>query len=165
MAHAIVRLDRMSATGDHSLIKSAKYFNTNTPADIDNGNIVILGDLLDNEREIYKATAPIDSSPLKSLGLVCSVEMIYDESVRHGLEDFYNKADDILRVFRFHEGDSFAVTAEAFYNNTVPEEGDNITFNGTKLTVASGTSKAVIGKVARIESSNLTTFYIIDVAL
>lgn len=166
MAYAIVRTDRMSATKDPALIKSAKYYDAGGKlADIENGSIIAIGDLLDDEREIYKATAPISSTTIKELGLVCSVEIIFDESVHHGLEDFINKAGDTIRVFRLHEGDSFAVTGEAFYNKTLPDEGDTITFEGTKLAVSSGSGNAVIGKVVRIESTNLTTYYVIDVAL
>lgn len=164
--HAIVMKSNMSATGDGSLIKSAKYYTTvsNVETEIDNGNLVELGTVISGEREILKATTPTSTTTIASLGLVCTPELIYDESVKHGLEDYYNEAGKILTIFRFHSGDVFGVTKEAFVDSTAPTAGASITFSGTKFTTA-GEDDTVIGKVRCIDMYDSDTYYIIDVAL
>ncbi len=163
--HAIVRLDIMSGTYNGALLKSARYFNdTDEVADIDNANIVTLGDLLDGEREIYKVTDGANATSIEELGLVASPELIYDESVRHGLEDYYNEAGDAIRVYRFHAGDIFSATVEAFDNT--PTKGDYVTVGTTtKMATQAGEPTLVIGKIADIELVGADTYYVVKVGL
>lgn len=57
--HAIVRTDNMSATTDGSLIVSGRFYDADgNKAEIDNGNIVHIGDYDTNEREVRKVTVP-----------------------------------------------------------------------------------------------------------
>lgn len=164
--HAIVRLDIMSGTYDGSLLKSAKFYNdVDKEADIDNANLVKLGALLTGEREIFKATKAADAADIKEIGLVASPEVIYDESVRHGLEDYYNEAGKAIRVYRLHDGDIFSATAEAFDNT--PALNDYVTVGtGTKMaTQAAAPSGVTVGKIINIETVGPDTYYVVQVAL
>ena len=167
--HAIVRLDVMLANNAMSDVKSAMYYSaytnatTNTPAAIDNANIVELQDiLLPNDRELWVATTPTVSST--NIGLVTTPEVDYDE--RLTIFDFENKAGKPIRVHLLSKGvgQVFSATAEAF--NTTPTVGDVVEVQaGTKMkVVASATNgSTTIGKIVGIEDVNGTTFYVVKV--
>lgn len=167
--HALVRLDVMLGNNAMSAVKSAMYYSaytnatTNTPAAIDNGNVVELNDtLVAGDRELWVATTPTTTS--KRLALVTTPEVDYDE--RKTIFDFENKAGNPIRVHLLSDmvGQVFSATAEAF--NTTPSIGDTIEAQaGTKMkAVASPTNgSTTIGKVVDIENVNGTTFYVVRV--
>lgn len=167
--HAIIRLDVMLGNNAMSAVKSAMYFSaytdatTNTPAAIDNANIVELKDeLIPGDRELYVATTPTASS--KRIAIVTTPEVDYDE--RLTIFDFENKANKPIRVHLLSQmvGQVFSATAEAF--NTTPSKGDVIEAQaGTKMkAVASATNgSTVIGKVIDVEDVNGITFYVVRV--
>jgi hypothetical protein len=167
--HAIVRLDVMLANNAMSAVKSAMYYSaytdatTNTPAAIDNANIVELKDILiDGDRELWVATTPTASST--RLALVTTPEVDYDE--RLTIFDFENKANKPIRVHLLseHVGQIFSATAEAF--NTTPTVGDVVEAQaGTKMKVVANATNGstTIGKIVGIEDVNGTTFYVVRV--
>jgi hypothetical protein len=165
MAYTVVNLDRMSGTEDSTLLVSLKYFVSENPAEIENGGIVEIGDLIDNEREVRKATAPTASTPITKLVLVANPEIIYDETRHHGLEEYVNEAGKVIRGYRFHSGDGFSMTAEGF--SGTPAKGKYLKVGTTtKPVIANDTSTGtIIGKITDVYTLGAHTFYYVDVAL
>lgn len=165
MPYAIVNLDRMSGTEDSSQLLSVKFYDgNNDEAAIENASIVKIGGLLDGEREVRKATTPAGTETLKEIALIANPEVIYDESVRHGLEDYINVAGQVVRAYRFHQNDGFSATAEAF--DTTPAKGKYIVLQaGTKMKVSSTATGTVIGTVDEVFTQGADTFYYVQVAL
>ncbi len=167
--HAIVRVDVMLGNNAMSAVKSGMYYSaytnatTNTPAAIDNANIVEVNDILvDGDRELWVCTTPTASS--KRLGLVTTPEVDYDE--RLTIFDWENKAGKPIRIHLLPEmvGNVFSATAEAF--DATPTVGDTVEAQaGTKMkVVASATNgSTTIGKIVDIEDVNGTTFYVVRV--
>lgn len=167
--HAIVRLDVMLGNNAMSAVKSGMYYSdytdatTNTPAEIDNANIVEVNDILvDGDRELWVCTTPTASS--KRLALVTTPEVDYDE--RLTIFDWVNKAGKPIRIHLLPEmvGQVFSATAEAF--DATPAVGDTVEAQAdTKMkVVASATSgSTTIGKIVDIEDVNGTTFYVVRV--
>lgn len=167
--HALIRLDVMLGNNAMSAVKSAMYFSaytnatTNTPAAIDNANIVELKDILiDGDRELWVATTPTASS--ERIAVVSTPEVDYDE--RLTIYDFENKAGKPIRVHLISKGvgQVFSATKEAF--NTTPAVGDVVEVQaGTKMkVVASATNgSTTIGKIVGIEDVNGDTFYVVKV--
>ena len=163
MAHAIVRLDNVSALYNGALDKSVKYYVGTTATAIDNGNVVALSGLDTGEREIYKAIAPATAT--RNVLLTCGVELMYDESTYHGLEDYQNEAGKPFRAIELQAGDTFSATVEAF--DTTPAVGNYITIaaSTTKLTVkASVTDEVVLGTIVAIETVGSDTYYVVSVS-
>jgi len=161
--HAIVRLDNVSAQYDGALIKSAKFYNGETVAAIDNAQVVTLDGLLSGEREIYKAVAP--AAVTDKIYLTAGVELMYDESEYHGLEDYTNEAGKPFRVIELQSGDTFSATAEAFDATPVVGNFVVVTAGSTKLAVkATVTDEHVIGKIVQIETVGPNTYYVVSVA-
>lgn len=167
--HALIRLDVMLGNNAMSAVKSGMYYSaytnatTNTPAAIDNANVVEVNDILvDGDRELWVCTTPTATS--KRLAIVTTPEVDYDEKLT--IFDWQNKAGKPIRIHLFSEmvGQVFSATAEAF--NTTPTKGDIVEAQaGTKMkVVASATNgSTVIGKVIDIEDVNGTTFYVVRV--
>ena len=66
--HAVYNSDNVSATTDGSLIVSMKYMGSGSAATaIDNGNVVLVGELMAGEKQIHKATTPAANSPRAQL--------------------------------------------------------------------------------------------------
>lgn len=105
-----VRTDNMAATKVPSLIKSAKFYVDDVATKIENGELVTIGALINGEREIHKATAPVGEDMY--IGLVCTPELQYEEKGYHGVDTFENAADKVLRVFILQKGDIFSIGNE-----------------------------------------------------
>ena len=181
MPHGVVRTDNMFGTDVRAGLVSVKYIVTTgsgtdqspyvyTPTDIDNGNVLLLGDLMEGEREIYAGSAPAKDSTLNDVVLVCSPEVMYDERLR-SLEDFYNVAGKPARGYRLHKWDVFSLTADALDFNT-DEDTDGKVGSivelkaGTKLNVKTGSATSgatVVGKIIAIDEVGRYTFYVIRV--
>lgn len=167
--HALIRLDVMLGNNAMSAVKSGMYYSsytnatTNTPAAIDNANVVEVKDILvSGDRELWVCTTPTASS--KKLAIVTTPEVDYDE--RLTIFDWQNKAGKPIRIHLLSEmvGQVFSATAEAF--NTTPTIGDIVEAQaGTKMkVVASATSgSTTIGKIVDTEDVNGTTFYVVRV--
>lgn len=149
--HAVVRLDLMSGTTDGSLLKSVKFYNNDAAAEIDNGQLVVLGER--EGREVYKATAPTATSKPKDLVLIASEELFYDETRTHYLTEWVNEAGKICRGYVLHNGDDFSVTKEAF--DTTPEKGKFVGFaaDSTKIAVQAAADDKTFGKIESVEKT------------
>lgn len=109
----VVRLDNMAATKVPSLIKSAKYMESDVATAIENGELVTIGALVDGEREIHEATAPVSGDT--NIGIVCTPELLYDQNgVADGdLANYTNEADAVIRVMILQKGDIFSIAGES----------------------------------------------------
>jgi len=161
MAYGIVRLDNVAAINNPALAKTVKYFVSTTATAVENGRIVALSGLIDGEREVFKAVAPTATSKVL---LTCGVEMQYDETTYHGLEDYTNEAGKPFRAIYLQSGDIFSVTAAAL--DAVPAVGNFVTVSTTTQMVvkATVTSEQVVGTVIAIETVGADTYYVIAVA-
>jgi len=170
--HGVVRTDKLYGTDTGVNLVSAKYFVTENSKDvekeIDNGNVLKVGDLLAGEREVRKASTPAANTALKDIILVATPEVMYDERKKN-LHDFYNEAGKILRGYFLHEHDLFGVTADALNiaSGVTPTVGYAVELMaGTKMNVAaSATSGSTqVGKIAAIETAGRYTYYVVEVA-
>lgn len=165
--HAVVRTDRLTGTDDRARLISVRYQPSDEMTAIDNGNIVLVGELEDGEREIFKGDTPTASSALRDIVLIATPEVMYDERLK-GLDDFFNEAGKIARGYRLHTHDVFSVTADAL--NAASEDllakGSAVELmDGTKLNVvASATSgSTAIGKIIDVNVVGRYTYYAVEV--
>ena len=163
--YGVVRLDNMSGTTDGTLLRSVRFYDGDKEAAIENGRVVLIGDLLDGQLEVRKATAPAATSPLTHIGLVAAPALMYDERKRN-LTEFINEAGENVRVYIPHVRDIFSVTAEALDAAAAIAKGNLVELQaGTKLkVVATATDKSTqVGKIVDIETVGSLTYYVIEV--
>jgi len=155
MAYAIVRTDLMSGTTDPALLVSVKYRPSGTDTAIENGNVVLVGALISGEREVYAAATPAANSPLSSIAIIATPEVMVDERKKN-LNEFRNEAGEISRGYYTNSRNVFSVTAEAVtpIDATAPAVGQLVELQaGTKLKlVATATAGSTqVGTVIAIE--------------
>ena len=174
MAHGVVRTDNVWGTDVRAGLVSIEYIVTDSsgskPVDvetaIDNGNVLLVGDLKEGEREIFKGSAPAANSPLAEVVLVCSPEIMYDER-KYALDEFFNEAGMPARGYRIHSGDIFSVTKDALDGASNPAVGDVVELKaGTKMNVVAAATGAtsgstVVGKIIAIDVVGRYTYYVI----
>ena len=175
--HAVVRTDKMYGTDVRSGLVSIKYIvtstegegssavTTKTPTEIENGNVLKVGALMDGEREIYEGSAPSASDTIDNIVLIATPEMMYDERLKN-LDDFINPADKPCRGYILHHKDIFSVTAEALDSLTDTEQSPAVgkgiaIMAGTKLKVVS--SGTTIGKIIAKDVVGRYTYYVIEI--
>lgn len=158
--HAVVRTDKMAGTDVRSYLASVIYCGVDgmTETEIENGNIVELGDLVVGEREVYTAKAPTGTFDETKMALVANPEVMYEEDKRD-LADYYNEAGKIIRVYKVHVGDIFSVTEEAFDGKVELYAFVDTKAGSTKL--ASAESGKL--KVIDIENVGKYKYYVIQV--
>lgn len=149
--HAVYNSDNVSATKDASLIMTAKYMGTagaEVETAIDNGNIVKISGLMTNSREVYKAIKPSADTEIKDVAIVTTVEENKEAVTKadNNLENYTNVAGQLLRVFTFHSGETFSVSAEAF--NGTPAIGNAVgLMDGTKIDTADTVTGTQFGEI------------------
>ena len=167
--YAVVRTDNMMGTDVSTYLDSVRFYDSNNKeAAIENGNVVVVGDLLTDEREIHKATTPAANTELKKIGLVANPEVNYDERKR-SLDQYINDAGRNVRIYYLHSGDEFGVTIDGLNVATgyTPKVGDAVELMaGTKLNVvATATNGSTqVGKLIAIEKAGRYTYYVVRVA-
>lgn len=146
--HAVCGLTKLSAT------KYGKHiFNIKIEADLDNGSIVAMGDLVAGTLDTYVAkdstgfSGVVDGKaangnyyvrvvdPGDAL-LLHNPELIYEEyttAMQHA-SNFFNAKGDIVRGFQLEVGDVFELSAEGFVAE--PTVGATVTVDSTKKLVA-----------------------------
>ena len=158
MAYACVRTDNMSGTTLGKDLFSLRFYNASgKEAEIENGSVVLVGDYLDGQREVRKATAVAEGSDPSKLALIASEEVVKEKS-KNALDEFTNKAGSNARGYRVGcSGNVFSVTKEAF-SSAAPEVGADVSVvvGGTKLTTETGVK---IGKVVAIEGA----WYVVEI--
>lgn len=164
MKYAVIRTDNMYGTDVRAGLVSVKYMGTDgqTPAEIENGCVVKLDALVEGEREIFVGKDVAANDNLKDVVIIASPEVMYDEH-KHNLDEFINEKGKACRGYRFHDGNTFSVTKEAF-DGAEPVVGNIVELKaGTKLNaVGSATSGATtVGKIIAVENAGRYTYYVI----
>lgn len=168
MAHGVIRTDNMLGTDVGTHLVSFKYQPSSTDTAIDNGNVVVIGDLITGEREVHTATTPTKTTALAKIAVVASVEVMYDEHKKN-LDDFYNEAGKICRGFYLHSKDVFSVTADALNIGAAvtPAVGDIVELiDGAKMSIVKSltSGSTQVGTIISIEKTGRYTYYAIQIA-
>lgn len=147
MAYTVVTREKMTSEFDGTKRISAKYLPSGVATAIENGNFVVIGDLVSGEREVFTATTPTATTAITVVGIVTTPEVDADERNKN-YSDFINAAGTIITVDKIFAGDIFSLTAEGF--DGTPAVGKIVELKaGTKLnavtTLTSGSTK--VGKI------------------
>ena len=151
--HAVVRTDNLGGTKNGEQLASVIFYGGDSnPAEIDNGNIVVLGEKLG--REAYKATAPKTGAKIEDLYVIAEEELFYDQTTAHYLTEWVNEAGKIIRAYSLDSRGGFSVTKEAFIGE--PDIGKLAAFtaDGTKITVqeSGGADEKTFGTITDKET-------------
>lgn len=160
--HAIVRTDNVFGTDNRTGVVSIEYMGANgtTPTEIDNGNVLKVGKLVDGERQIHIGSAPAAGDKIEDVVLIATPEIIYD-SEKDYIGNFYNEAGVPARGYRIHSGSIFSVTANALDGTPAKDQG--VEFGGTtKLKVAEHSASS-IGSIIEVDTVGGETFYVIEI--
>ena len=167
MAHGVVRTDLLSSTDVRSKLTSVRYQPSGVKAPIDNGNVVLVGKLENGSRTVRKGLIPSANSDIKSIALIATPEVEYDEHI-HSLKDFFNKPGAICRGYILHKLDVFSVTIDALDASGTPSVGDIAELeSGTKIKIVSEATSGstTIGKIIDVNNVGGLTYYVIQVDL
>ena len=151
--YAQVRTDLMSGTTNPADLVSVKYQVSGVDTPIENGNVVVVGGLVDGSTNVFVGSTPTAKSGLDSLILIASPEVIYDTGSYKTYADFRNEAGEIARGYRLRKGNCFSATMEAFGGRAKLADvvvGDVVELQaGTKLKIvaASTTDSTKVGEV------------------
>lgn len=170
MAYGVIRTDLMTGTDVGAGLVSLR-FNTEsdgayTPAAIENGNVVKLVKIEEDNREVWVAVAPTATDSLADCAIVAGVELMYDERKKN-LDEYINEAGKATRGYRFHQNDMFGVTKDCLDGVSEPAVGDIVELKaGTKFNVAKSATggSTQVGKIAAIEVAGRYTYYVIKEA-
>lgn len=167
MSYAVVRTDKLAGTDVRSEICSVRYQPSNTKTAIQNGNVVLLGDLETGSREIYKGDTPAANSALNNVALIATPE-VFRDGLTHSLDEYINPADEILRGYILGKTHGiFSVTKDALDGNATPEVGDIVELQaGTKLNVVDSltSGSTQVGVIKGIDTICGFTYYAIELA-
>lgn len=163
--YGVVRTDNMYATDVRSGLVSVKYMGTggDTPTEIENGHVLKVGKLAEDEREVFIGGNVAKADKLADIVLVASPEIMYDEH-KKGLDEYINEAGKVCRGYRLHSGDIFSVTKEALDGTPTLDHVIELA-DGTKLKdVATGTAgSTAVGKIIAVDVVGRYTYYVIKV--
>lgn len=158
--YTVIRTDLMSGTDVRTDLFSVKVFDGgDQPIEVENGTIVKLGDLIEGEREVYKAVLASASDDLKDCAVIATTEVFYDER-KHNLDEFVNPADSIARAYALADRCIFSVTKEGFVGGTVPAKKATVSLGANGKIASSGTG---LGTCIDVESVGRYTYYVIKV--
>jgi hypothetical protein len=105
-SHAVIRLDRMSSSY-HGNLESVQH-----TADLDNGSVVNIGNLVAGERELLAVAVPATASlGTAEVLLVANPELTY--YVGQTMQDYYIPANTPARAYHLHAGDEWTVSSAA----------------------------------------------------
>ena len=159
---AVVRTDNMMGTKIGSFLVSLRY-----PAEIENGNILAIGALEDESREVREATVPGAATPIGELALIASEEIVKDaRNNKHDIFEFINEANTTLRGYRLAPNDIFSVSPKALHaSSPAPAVGQFACVNAdSKIRLAAASTGTVVGKVIAVEmESNGDEWIVIQV--
>lgn len=167
MAYAVVRTDNLDGTDVRAELASAVYMGSDgaTPTEIENGNVILLGALMEGEREKHIATDVAADSNIKEVFLVATPEDMYDDT-KHGLDKFINEANMPIRCYGLPPRGVFSVTKEALTGAEAPAKGNIVELAaGTKLNVAEAATSGStqVGIIEDVEIVGRLTFYVIRI--
>lgn len=155
--YAVITREAMASEYDGTKRKSAKFYNSDVPAEIENGMVVKIAGTIPGEREVLKVVAPEGTEDVADLWIVTTPEVVADERKKN-LSDFVNEAGQIITIDKLMPNDIFSLTAEGLAGTAVA--GHNVglaSAGGVKLVVDAATSGmgTVIGTVLDIANAKV----------
>lgn len=154
---SVVRLDNLKSQ------YQGHIFSVKAPEALQNGQVGIVGDLLDGEREVRQLVKPATANLDKGLALIANPAIVYDESrSTSALEKNYTIAqDEVVRAYELHEKDIFSVSkdgidligAEPVKGNYVVAQ--NASFKLKEVATVTGT-EGFVGKIVRKDTIGTT---------
>lgn len=150
MAYTVVTREKMTTEWDGSKRISLKYRPSGVDKEIENGMVVVVGDLIDGEREVYAGSTPTAATAVSKLALITTPEVMADERKKN-ISDFINKAGDVCTADKLFSGDIFSLTADGF--DGTPAKGSIVELQaGVKLKAVSTatTGSTTVGKIIDI---------------
>lgn len=157
--YCVIRTDLMSGTKQPADLVSFRFYDADSPAEVENGVIVKLEGYEDGEREVMKAVAAKAGDDLNECAIAAGVEVMYDERKRN-LDEYVNEAGTIVRGYIPRSRNLFAVTAEGFVDGTVPAVGDTVGIGANGKIAAKATG---LGECVHIETAGRYTYYTIRI--
>ena len=139
--------------------------------DLDNGSIGVLGDYSEDEMEVREFTAPKGTETKNELYILCSPELIYDESSRAlgGLRHYYNVGvasengnPEAYRAYPMSKVKKFRVTEEVIDASGVSDTlsvGQYVKAGTDNKMVAVSDKAGAFGKIIRIDQEGIQTVY------
>ena len=140
--------------------------------DVDNGSIGVLGDYDKLEREVREFTAPTGSETKSELYILCSPELIYDESRKAlgGLKHYYNVGTasingnpEAYRAYPMSKVKKFKISEEGIDASGVSDtlkEGQYVKIEASSYKLkASADNSGAIGKIVRIDQEGIKNVY------
>lgn len=163
--YTVVRTDNMFGVDVRSGLVSIEYLGADgqTPTAIENGSVLKVGALKDEEREIFVGGDVSANDNLNEIVLVASPEVMYEEDM-HNLDDFINPEGAPARGYRLHNGDIFSVTIGGLVGEGEPQSGDVVELvAGTKLGFASSltSGSTQVGYILKVAKDDRYTYYAI----
>ena len=155
--YTVITREAMASEYDGTKRKSAKFYNSSSPAEIENGMVVKIAGTIPGEREVLKVVAPEGSEDVADLWIVTTPEVVADERKKN-LSDFVNEAGQIITIDKLMPNDIFSLTAEGLTGTA--SAGHNVglaSAGGVKLVVDAATSGmgTVIGTVLDIANAKV----------
>ena len=155
--YTVITREAMASEYDGTKRKSAKFYSSDAPAEIENGMVVKIAGTIPGEREVLKVVAPEGSENVADLWIVTTPEVVADERKKN-LSDFVNEAGQIITIDKLMPNDIFSLTAEGL--NGTAAAGHNVglaSAGGVKLVVDAATSGmgTVIGTVLDIANAKV----------
>lgn len=160
--HGVIRTDNMAGTDVRAQLVSVKYMGADgdTPTEIDNGNVLTVGDFADGEREVRIGAKPTTATKVSDIVVIATPEVFYDSTIKKNLDEYTNEAGKILRGYRLHSGGIFSVTAEALSGS--PAKGAKVTIGAdTKLVV--GGDGTEVGEIIAEETAGRYKYFVIEI--
>ena len=145
--HVVVKIGKMASTNVDSYVVSVQ--NT---VDMDNGSMVVLGDRIPGQPEIYACSAPTDVATQEVL-LVESPVLVEGYGFRLDIDDptlFYNPANRPARARKLKVGDRFTITANGFSaaptvgQYALPANGSYLLAPAASITDSNGAPLSVV---------------------
>lgn len=142
--HIVAESTNLQATYDAKHI-----FNVQASANIDNGRVVNLDDMVWVENEYFTMVEPTSAS---RVGLVLGVPIGPDERPKAATyeSNFYNGKDEIMRVYDLLEGDKFTVSDNGIDGGNAVAVGAYVIANGYNLTAQAAKPAASVAFVGQI---------------
>ena len=144
MAYAVITREKMASEFD-----GTKRVSLKINEDLQNGSVVVVGDLVTGKREVYETSKPSVDTKLTDIAILTTPEVDPDERKKN-LSDFVNKKDALQPATGDYltAKDIFSLTAEGF--DGTPAVGNTVELQASyKLNaVATATSgSTVVGKI------------------
>ena len=155
--YTVITREAMASEYDGTKRKSAKFYSSDAPAEIENGMVVKIAGTIPGEREVLKVVAPEGNEDVADLWIVTTPEVVSDERKKN-LSDFVNEAGQIITIDKLMPNDIFSLTAEGLAGTAVAGHKVGLaSAGGVKLVVDAATSGTgtVIGTVLDIANAKV----------